>query len=58
MTMMINGDQFVLCASACPYMRTDCRIRFYSTQKYRRVKQIRARDVGWSVLDTAFRYCR
>ena len=37
---------------------TDQYIRIYDTtnEQFRLFKAIRARDVGWSVLDTAFRY--
>ena len=32
----------------------DCRIRLYDMNTSRQVKVIRARDVGWSVIDTAY----
>lgn len=36
---------------------TDQNVRIYNTEmgKFDKFKTIRARDVGWSVLDTAFR---
>ena len=49
----------------CPELRlitvlwlSDQNIRIYNTEdnKFELIKTIRAKDVGWSVLDTAFRY--
>ena len=37
---------------------TDHFMRVYDTSKgqFRKVKMVQARDVGWSVVDTCFRY--
>ena len=46
-----NGDLFL---SACQ----DTNIRIYDTKynRFKQIKTVRARDVGWSVLDTDIRY--
>jgi hypothetical protein len=48
----------MLCLYGFSFVVLDQNIRIYDTteDRFELMKSIRAKDVGWSVLDTAFRY--